>query len=142
MGRKKIKDAWGPTVYRVVNIQGTTHSVEPIEGGPTKTVHRTELQPCVRPVRPKPCTKKFPTTQVVVNVSTEAPEADFVLTEEVIPPHSEPNQGAEKDNSVELPAVTTNRERDRVYEGSTDAEGDEIQADVLNSGGECWNNCT
>lgn len=34
LGRNKIQDAWSPTVYRVVDIQGTTHAVEPLEGGP------------------------------------------------------------------------------------------------------------
>lgn len=57
LGRHKIQDAWGPTVYKVVDIQGTTHTVEPVEGGPTKRIHRSELRPCVPPA-PKPRTRK------------------------------------------------------------------------------------
>lgn len=49
-GRNKIQDAWGPILHRVVEIQGTTHTVEPVEGGPFKRVHRTDLRPCVDPV--------------------------------------------------------------------------------------------
>uniref|UniRef100_A0A3B1JKH5 Gypsy retrotransposon integrase-like protein 1 n=1 Tax=Astyanax mexicanus TaxID=7994 RepID=A0A3B1JKH5_ASTMX len=43
-GRNKIQDAWSPTMYRIVDIQGTTHTVEPLEGGPIKRVHRSELE--------------------------------------------------------------------------------------------------
>lgn len=35
-GRNKIQDAWSPIFYRVVEIQGSTHTVEPVEGGPVK----------------------------------------------------------------------------------------------------------
>lgn len=37
-GRNKIQDAWSPTFYRVVEVQGSTHMVEPVEGGPVKRV--------------------------------------------------------------------------------------------------------
>lgn len=42
-GRNKIQDAWSPVVYRVVEVQGSTHAVEPVEGGPVKRVHRANL---------------------------------------------------------------------------------------------------
>ncbi len=38
-----------PTVYRVVEAQGTTFTVEPLEGGPYRRVHRVGLHPCVNP---------------------------------------------------------------------------------------------
>lgn len=129
-GRNKIQDAWGPTVYRVIDIYGTTHTVEPLEGGPSKRVHRSELRQCVRPV-PKPRTKskELPTTQVAVDVSAETPEDDFVVVEEVLPPHSVPIQQTGLSNRVELPVGTPNRERDRVDEGCMDTEGDEVHPD-------------
>lgn len=40
-GRNKIQDNWSATVYKVVEIQGTTYTVEPLEGGPVKRVHRS-----------------------------------------------------------------------------------------------------
>lgn len=42
VGRHKIQDSWAPVVYRVVEVQGTTYTVEPVEGGPQKRVHRVE----------------------------------------------------------------------------------------------------
>ncbi|KAG1936344.1 interleukin-1 receptor accessory protein-like 1-A [Pimephales promelas] len=36
LGRNKIQDAWHSTQYRVIEIQGTTYTVEPVEGGPSK----------------------------------------------------------------------------------------------------------
>ncbi|XP_067308989.1 uncharacterized protein [Pseudorasbora parva] len=47
LGRNKIQDAWHSTQYRVIEIQGTTHTVEPVEGGPIKRVNRVDLRPCV-----------------------------------------------------------------------------------------------
>ena len=46
-GRNKIQDAWKPAPHRVVNIQGTTYTVEPVEGGPIKRVNRVDIRPCV-----------------------------------------------------------------------------------------------
>lgn len=47
LGRNKIQDAWHPTQYRVIEIQGTMHTVEPLEGGPIRRVNRVDLRPCV-----------------------------------------------------------------------------------------------
>ncbi len=55
-GRNKIQDAWHSTQYRVIEIQGTTHTVQPVEGGPIRRVNRVDLRPCVHipgPVAPK-----------------------------------------------------------------------------------------
>lgn len=40
LGRHKIEDAWTPTVYKVIDIRGTTHT-QPFEGGPSKRVHQS-----------------------------------------------------------------------------------------------------
>ena len=91
-GRNKIQDAWSPTVHRVVEIQGTTHTVEPLEGGPVKRVHRADLRPCVGPVptarKQRSCTP--PEKHVCISepalVDTE-PEYEYVVIEEA--PHLE-----------------------------------------------------
>lgn len=50
IGRNKIQDAWAPTVYQVVEVQGTTYTVEPVEGGPARRVHRSNIRPCPKSV--------------------------------------------------------------------------------------------
>lgn len=91
LGRHKIQDAWSPTVYKVTDIYGTTHTVEPLEGGPSKRVHRSELRPCAKPV-PKPRTKtrlqSSMQPQPVVMDMPESSGPDFVVVEEVLPPQS------------------------------------------------------
>ena len=86
LGRHKIQEAWGPTVYQIVDISGTTHTVEPVEGGPVKRVHRLELRPCPRPV-PQPRTKaRLQTrTQPVAKDMPESLGPDFVVVAEVFP---------------------------------------------------------
>ncbi len=40
----------------MIDIQGTTHTVQPVEGGPIRRVNRVDLRPCVHipdPVAPK-----------------------------------------------------------------------------------------
>ncbi|KAL6462437.1 hypothetical protein MHYP_G00288590 [Metynnis hypsauchen] len=46
-GRNKIQDAWSPVVYQVVDIVGTTYTVQPAEGEPIKRVNRVDIRPCV-----------------------------------------------------------------------------------------------
>lgn len=48
--RNKIQDVWGPTIYRVVEVQGSTHTVEPVEGGPTKKIHRANFRQGLLPL--------------------------------------------------------------------------------------------
>ncbi len=43
-GRNKIQDAWSSTMYKVVEVQGSTYAVQPIEGGQIKRVHRSNLR--------------------------------------------------------------------------------------------------
>lgn len=35
-GRNKIQDAWSLTLYRVIEVQGSTHTVEAVEVGSAK----------------------------------------------------------------------------------------------------------
>lgn len=110
LSRHKIQDAWSPTVYKVADIQGTTHTVEPFEGGPIKRVHRSELRPCAKPV-PKPRTKTRlqPSAQPVAEDVPESPGPDFVVVEDVFPPHLP--QVAVR---VNLPVATPTGEDDSV----------------------------
>lgn len=85
LGRNKIQDAWSPVVYKGVDIQGTTHTIEPLEGGPTRTVHRTELRPRTEIVSPPDV--NMPTV-VEMHTSDKFNEPDFVVLEEVTDPHS------------------------------------------------------
>ncbi|XP_028290920.1 uncharacterized protein LOC114454569 [Gouania willdenowi] len=89
-GRNKIQDAWSPVVHKVVEIQGTTHTVEPVEGGPAKRVHRADLRLCVAPVSP-PRRRKV-TAPPLASVPTspefasDCADSDFVVVEEVTCP--------------------------------------------------------
>ncbi|XP_030596006.1 uncharacterized protein LOC115787439 [Archocentrus centrarchus] len=87
-GRNKIQDAWAIPVYKVVEVHGTTYTVEPLEGGPKKRVHRSNLRPCVGPVPVQ--TKRHclaaPTVEGMLVSESESEsdmEPDFVLMEEV-----------------------------------------------------------
>lgn len=82
-GRNKIQDAWSPIIYRVVEIVGTTYTVEPLEGGPSKKVHRSELRPGAVPTpRPRSKENSKPDTLPVVLDGNETSEPDFVVVEE------------------------------------------------------------
>lgn len=100
-GRNKIQDAWAPTVYKVIDIRGTTYAVEPLEGGPVKRVHRSNLRPCVEPV---PTLKQRPQAaapvekpKVFQESETEVVEPEFVLYEEVRYPQAEGAESMELD---------------------------------------------
>ncbi len=86
-GRNKIQDAWSPIVYRVVEIIGTTYTVEPLDGGPSKRVHRSELRPGAVPTpRPRGKDKSQPDTQHVTRYENDTSEPDFIVLEEVVQP--------------------------------------------------------
>ncbi|XP_051273029.1 uncharacterized protein LOC127373010 [Dicentrarchus labrax] len=93
-GRNKIQDAWAATVYQVVEVQGTTYAVVPLEGGPVKRVHRSNLRPCVGsvPVLRRRHHTAFPTDEPALNLESENEFTDpeFVLVEEVRCPTTEP----------------------------------------------------
>lgn len=67
-----------------MDVQGTTYTVEPLEGGPMKRVHRTGLRPGAIPV-PTPRTRVRPQTnsQPVVEEGFESAEPDFFVVEDV-----------------------------------------------------------
>ncbi|XP_016323325.1 uncharacterized protein LOC107673957 [Sinocyclocheilus anshuiensis] len=83
-GRNKIQDAWAPTAYKVVEVHGTTYTVEPVRGGPAKRVHRSDIRPCPRPL-PMPRRKVRPIEEVPTFVLVEempSLDAECVLVEE------------------------------------------------------------
>lgn len=130
LGRNKIQDAWSPVVYKVVDIQGTTHTVEPVEGGPTKRVHRTELRPCDLP-RPRSGTEKVSPPKGNMPVVAEAHtsdncnERDYVVLEEVAnsPSNDESNTLVEIDTAGD--ALISGPEQDREPLPVTDDGEDE-----------------
>ncbi|XP_067458021.1 uncharacterized protein [Thunnus thynnus] len=86
-GRNKIQDAWSPTIYRVPEVQGSTHTVEPVESGPTKRIHRANLRPCVGPV-PTPRKRKGSIPTAIETPSSKVaedhpdPDPEYVVLEE------------------------------------------------------------
>lgn len=121
-GRNKIQDAWSPIIYRVVEVQGSTHAVEPVEGGPIKRVHRANLMPCSGPV-PAPRKHKGSVPVVIATPATEVAkehtddDPENVVLEETTYPSLDQRQEEEideisgRDNevpepvSVDVPAV-------------------------------------
>lgn len=84
-GRNEIQDAWSPIMYRVVEVIGTTYNVEPLEGGPSKRFHRSELCPGAVPTpRPRSKDRSQPDTELVTMVENDTSEPD--IAEEVVQP--------------------------------------------------------
>ncbi|CAM4557621.1 unnamed protein product [Leuciscus chuanchicus] len=85
LGRNKFQDAWSSTMYKVLEVQGTTYTVEPVEGGTMKRVHRSNLRPCNNPV-PMP-RRRQTSVEEVPSPDSESEitslEAECVLVEEV-----------------------------------------------------------
>lgn len=145
LGRNKIQDAWSPVVYRIVDIQGTTHAVEPFEGGPIKRVHRSELRPCAKPL-PKPRTKTRLqlSTQPVVEDQTEPPEPAFIVVEEILPPRSVPAPTlphAAAQSSLPVTALPDGEDSEGPEEGCADVRdfdtgsvNDDVGPDVCDEG--------
>lgn len=112
-GRNKIQDAWAPTAYKVVEVHGTTYTVEPVGGGSAKRVHRSDIRPCPRPI-PMPRRKVRPVEDVPTSVLVEEIpllDAECVLVEETrwteedplypVPEESQ-QQGVESENCAGL----------------------------------------
>lgn len=53
IGWNKIQNAWSSKVFQVIDVQGTTHKVVPVNGDPVKRVHKSNLRCCVNPVLPR-----------------------------------------------------------------------------------------
>lgn len=85
-GRNKIQDAWSPVVYQLIDIVGTTCTVQPVEGGPIKRVNRADIRSCVNPpdltqVRmEKALTRQMETTEPNTD-SCDAYEGDIIIEE-------------------------------------------------------------
>ncbi|KAK2914601.1 hypothetical protein Q8A73_005195 [Channa argus] len=73
-GRNKIQDAWGATVYQVLDIVGTTYTVQPAEGGPSKRVNRVDIRPFISPPKPTPrnVAKPVRESDVVIETNIES----------------------------------------------------------------------
>lgn len=107
-GRNKIQDAWSSTLYKVVEVQGATYAVEPIEGGQIKRVHRSNLRPCVDkgPV-PAPRIRKPPAKEIPTSVlEKEVPSLDVecVLVEEVPCPREVLDSTGDQREEVDEPS--------------------------------------
>ncbi|KAK3532109.1 hypothetical protein QTP86_008373 [Hemibagrus guttatus] len=71
-------------MYQVLEVQGTTYTVEPVGGGPAKRVHRSDIRPCPRsdPV-PMPRSRVSPVGVSTPALMMEMPslDAECVLVE-------------------------------------------------------------
>lgn len=135
-GRNKIQDAWSSTVYTVVEIQGTTYTVEPVGGGPVKRVHRCNLRPCESPVPvPMPRSRKPPIREVSASVSeSEVPslDAECVLVEEIHGP-GEVQTVTQVSEGPELPVPEPEAcfSNEGLEENNVFSEGCEVSDDSL-----------
>lgn len=81
-GRNKIR-----LVYRVVEVQGTTYMDEPLQGGPSKRVHRVDLSPSMNPVMEPVVTKSSlslsPSMALAEPVEVGNADPENVVLEEV-----------------------------------------------------------
>ncbi|KAL2095623.1 hypothetical protein ACEWY4_007771 [Coilia grayii] len=95
-GRNKIQDAWQSVLYRVVRIQGTTYTLEPVEGGLTKRVNRVDIRPCVSDYVAGPAPKKGKNRQLPESVRSEDSGSDSeCLDDEIIGELVTINQGTD-----------------------------------------------
>ncbi|KAL1256563.1 hypothetical protein QQF64_012108 [Cirrhinus molitorella] len=138
-GRNKIQDAWSSTMYKVVEVQGSTYAVQPIEGGQTKRVHRSNLRPCVNkgPV-PAPRILKRPAKGKPTSVlEKEVPPLDVecVLVEEVQSPREAPILEAILERQEQPIVESENRTGDQRKEMDEDAfpgfESGEVSSEIL-----------
>lgn len=101
-GRNKIQDAWAAAVYKVVDVQGTTYAVEPLEGGQVKRVHRSNLRPCVEPVpmerRRRRAASHVEEPTLSLESDTESVEEEFVIVEDVRYPTAKEVGGLETED--------------------------------------------
>ncbi len=101
-GRNKIQDAWSSTVFRVLEVQGTTYTVEPVEGGPAKKVHRSNIRLCTNsvPVPMPRCRKPLIRDVMTSDSEPDMPsmEAECVLVEDVLCPR-------QKTTAASIPGV-------------------------------------
>ncbi len=119
-----------------MEIIGTTYTVEPLEGGPSKRVHRSELRPGAVPIpRPRSKDKSQPDTQHVTMDGNDTSEPDFVVVEEVVQPTvrratdtSPDSEAPESDGEVR--SAETEDETVQSQEFETGEMSDRIQREV------------
>lgn len=113
-----MQDAWVPTVYRVVEVQGTTYTVEPLEGGPCRRFHRVDLRPYVNPVVEPAGTEgslEAPAAQFPPEKGrVETVDPECVILEEVTWPRLEETRNVDISRSAEEPLAV---ESDLVQDG-------------------------
>lgn len=84
----------------MVEVQGSTHNVEPVDGGPVKRVHRANLRTCVGPV-PTHRVRKSGVLITLTTMSTVVregdPDPEFVVLEETTYPELDQRQDIDKD---------------------------------------------
>ncbi|XP_061578722.1 uncharacterized protein LOC133444837 [Cololabis saira] len=135
-GRNKIQDVWSATAYKVIEIQGTTYTVEPLEGGPVKRVHRSNLRPCVGPV-PAPRRRRQSATPVDEpapshELEMEFIEPEFILEERVTYPAAEPVATQEIEDVDPVVETEYQKETERIEESEDGCE--EEMSDVPEEG--------
>ncbi|XP_043112873.1 uncharacterized protein LOC122357538 [Puntigrus tetrazona] len=131
-GRNKIQDAWAPTVYQVVEVHGTTYTVEPVEGGPAKRVHRSGIRLCPRPV-PMPRRKVRPVEEVPTSgLVDEMPslDAECVLVEETIYPEESQQLGVAPFDCAGAEVEEAQETCDEAVSGERSAAQDSLQPDT------------
>ncbi|KAJ7987239.1 hypothetical protein DPEC_G00336680 [Dallia pectoralis] len=137
VGRNKIQDAWAPTVYRVIDVLDTTYTVEPLEGGPCKRVHRVDLRPCVNsvvePVVTDSSSSSSPSQNLFEQVEVGDADTDYVVLEEVTLPHLEATRyvgvgvsGSEEALDVGPVNVLDHVEQPAEFEQSVEQEPDPV----------------
>uniref|UniRef100_A0A3P9MIP6 Gypsy retrotransposon integrase-like protein 1 n=1 Tax=Oryzias latipes TaxID=8090 RepID=A0A3P9MIP6_ORYLA len=136
-GRNKIQDAWSSVIYRVLDVQDSTHTVEPLEGGPIKRVHRVNLRPCPGPVPAPRKLKKDTSTSTIaapVEVRKENLESDpdYVLLEETTYPHLDQELNTDTDGVPDC-QVLESWSTGGTVDGGTPLPGSELKDIVTNS---------
>lgn len=115
-------------------IQGTTHTIEPVGGNPTKWVHRTELRLCPGPRSSTEKVSPLNENMLVVaeaHTSDDCNEPDFVVLEEVANPPSYDESSMQVETDITEDALVSGPEQDREPLLLTDeGEGESVDTGV------------
>ena len=120
-GRKKIQDAWDPTLYKVQDTPGSTGAVYTVipahQNGPRKTMHRTLLRPYYRQVQPRLDTNPIIQTDLIpprvrdntLTAESQDKEEEFLVMRQRPPPpvlNTAPPEHSECVNLTEEPEAS------------------------------------